>query len=348
MIEFPKTLFDRLIGQPRRPALVLGAALLFAALPLIGVALEGSLDGLLINDQWRGVFIGPSVFLYIVVIAPRLSKMDVRMIHSLRSLVLSDDEQFQRLVQQALAVPLWKELAAFGLGAAWSLVSFARAGAFALSFIAVYRLIATVFVNGILLWLIYISFVSTRLASTIMRQPMQVDPLDITPFEAIGRQSLLLALVFVGGITLSLLFIIFQPGIFQVLEFWLVYVPLALVPVIVFFLNMRPVHRVLATARDQELKAVRKHILRASRALIQRLEAGGDPGGDAGGISGGISGADSASLAVQINALAGYEERLKRARTWPYNTEMLRTLVFSVLIPGGTVLGRLLVNIIYD
>jgi len=45
----------------------------------------------------------------------------------------------------------------------------------------------------------------TRLTATLLRQPMQVDVFDTAVFEAVGRQSLALALVFIGGITISLL-----------------------------------------------------------------------------------------------------------------------------------------------
>ena len=58
---------------------------------------------------------------------------------------------------------------------------------------------------GLLGWLGFTSIANTRLVNHLLRLPLRVDPLDITPFEAIGRQSLVLALAFVGGNTISLL-----------------------------------------------------------------------------------------------------------------------------------------------
>ncbi len=50
-------------------------------------------------------------------------------------------------------------------------------------------------------------------------------------------------------------------------------------------------------------------------------------------------------LSAEINALEACIRRLQMARTWPYNTSMLRTLFFSVLIPGGTALARIIFDI---
>lgn len=51
---------------------------------------------------------------------------------------------------------------------------------------------------------------------------------------------------------------------------------------------------------------------------------------------------------MEINALAAYDQRLQTAPTWPYNTGMLRTLIFSVLIPAATVLAKIAVDVLLD
>lgn len=49
------------------------------------------------------------------------------------------------------------------------------------------------------------------------------------------------------------------------------------------------------------------------------------------------------------NALALFtcEKRLEQTPTWPYNTSMLRTLFFSVLVPAGTFGARVLGDILF-
>jgi hypothetical protein len=176
---------------------------------------------------------------------------------------------------------------------------------------------------GILVWIIYGSFVSTRLNAAIHRQQLKIDIFDITPFEAFGRHSLILALAFVGGMTLSLL-CTFQVQSLYRIEFWVVYVSLALVTLLIFFLSMRPTHQVLSKEKNRELKAVQERILRASRDLMRRIDQK----------------QDTSITAFEINALVTYEERLQATQTWPYNTPMLRTLFVSVLVPLGTLLVR--------
>lgn len=159
------------------------------------------------------------------------------------------------------------------------------------------------------------------------QQPLQFDLFDLSPFEPIGRQSLGIALTFVGGITLSLLLSVDPQNLFA----WqngIVYVPLVLVPVVVFFLNMRDTHRVLAQAKKSETEIVERRLARAAR-----------------GLTGQIAASESAvALAAELNALAAYQKFLRNARTWPYNTAMLRTLFVSVLIPGTIALASRVVE----
>jgi hypothetical protein len=93
---------------------------------------------------------------------------------------------------------------------------------------------------------------------------------------------------------------------------------------------MRDTHRVLATEKKRELDAVQAHILTACRALVQRLEAGEDTG----------------RLGAEINGLAAYEKRVQAARTWPYNTTMLRTLFVSVVIPAGAAAAQAIFEVV--
>ena len=92
------------------------------------------------------------------------------------------------------------------------------------------------------------------------------------------------------------------------------------------FLNTRDTHRVLSEERGRELEAVQKKMLMACRSLMERLETGERTG----------------TLGPEINALVAYESRLRAARTWPYDTAMLRTLFLSVVVPGGAAAARLL------
>jgi hypothetical protein len=327
-MDLPTSLFARFISRPRRLRVMLGLALLLFLPAFAAAYLDGTLRSFLGSGQWRGVLLPPSLILYILAVAPSIARMEANVLRSFRPLVLVDDDRFSRVLSEAARIKPSSEVVAFGIGVLLGLLWVIRGSGISVTWIELYWLLSTALMFGLLGWTIYVSLTSGRLTTALLHEPLRIDLFDVAPFNAIGRQSLLTALVFVGGITLSLLLSGLEPAILRLPEFWLVYIPLALVPVFVFFLNMHPTHQVLADAKKRELQVVQRHIQQAGRALIQRREESQDIG----------------NLAAEIQALIAYDQRLQMTRTWPYNTAMLRTLFFSVLIPVATVLVRYIIE----
>jgi hypothetical protein len=253
-----------------------------------------------------------------------LERRSTRVSEAFRPLVLMHDKEFDSLVDQTSRLNPVGETAAVGVAATFGL----WVGYLGLTD-DVFRLkqslsLMSGLMLGLLAWTIYASTAGTRLTAELHRQPLRVDIFDISPFEPLGRQSLSVALVFVGGIFLSVILGLGQMDIF-VWPNWFLYILLTLVPVVVFFLSMRDTHRVLAAEKKRQLEAVRGHIVRASRALTG-LICSGEPTG---------------TLAPEINAQAAYEEHLQITRTWPCDTAMLRTIFFGLIIPAGAELVKL-------
>jgi len=242
-----------------------------------------------------------------------------------------DDESYQRLVEKSSFIPLNYELLTLGGGlalGAW----LGLKGGFPSSWtwLHFYWIAANSLMWGLLAWTVLISLASTRVTVAIHRQLVEIDLFDLAPFEPIGRQSLLLALVFIGGVTIGLI-LSFDVASLSSPYFWLIYIPMAIVPVLVFFLNMRPTHRVLSTEKNRQLQAIQALLQSRGSALIDFLEQDKETG----------------SLSSEVEALIAFEQRVKEARTWPYNTPMLRSLFFSVLIPLVTVLARLGIELMF-
>ncbi len=320
---------DRMLTKDRPLWVRLVVSLVFLLLPFVAVYLDGVLDEFIREGQWRFLLLAPIIILYIWFIAPVMSRGEAEVVRSFRPLVSLDDEDFSCLVDRESRVNPRYEWLAFALGAVLGLISAQTSGFdMGVSWSAFYWYLSLAFMYGLLSWVILGSVASTRLNAALHRQQLRVDILDSTQFEAVGRQSLLLALVFIGGITLSLV-LTFQPGNLSEPSFWLTYLLLVLAVMLIFFLNMRPTHRVLTAARLRELEPLQQQINASCRELAQRLERN----------------QETNSLPAEINALVAYEQRLLAARTWPYNTTMLRTLFFSVFIPLGSVLARLLVEV---
>jgi hypothetical protein len=325
------SLFDRLIARPRRLWVTLAIAVVLFAAPLLAAYADNTLSALIQQGAWRGLLLAPTIILYILLIAPRMGVMANTVLRSFRPVVLVDDDEFNRLMHSAGRSSFRQEVIVLGAGALLGLLTATRGSEIRCSLLGLIVNLSIALMYGLLAWTIHGSVLSTRQTAALLRQPLRIDPFDTTPLEPMGRQSLLLALVFVGGNTLSLPFVAPQLRVVLLPQFWLVYMPLMAVPVVIFFLGMAPVHQVLAAARDRERDRVKHQFLRLSRELMQRLEVQQETG----------------NLAAEINALATYDERLQTVPTWPYNTGMLRTLIFSVFIPAATILGKIVVDVLF-
>ena len=329
-MDQPTSILDRFFSRPRPVWVVLIVSLTLLLLPFAAVYLDGAMDEFFSQDRWRVFLLPPTIIIYIWLVSPLMTRMGANVIESFRPLIQLDDDSFDRMIHEASHIDPRHEWIAFGIGIILGIISTLSAdfdqGA---SWSKSYWLISSSLMYGVLAWAIFVSVSSTRLNAVLHRQPMQFEILNPTPFEAIGRQSLLLALVFIGGITLSLFFT-YQDADLSSPEFWVVNFLFVLFVVLIFFLSMRPTHKLLLTERKRRLEPVQRHINLACLDLVQRLEQGLDAG----------------NLSGEINALEVYEQRLLAARTWPYNTSMLRTLFFSILIPLGSILARLAVDLL--
>jgi hypothetical protein len=328
--QFASSLPGRLIGRPRSIWITVGVGLLLFLFPLVVAYLSGVLDELLQSGHLRQLLLPSAILTYILVVSPIMERMQHGVLDALRPMVLIDDEAFDRLVAKASRINPIGEAVAFGAGAAFGLwlgvVSFTDEDLLWLGLC--YTLLSGLML-GTLVWIIYAAIAGTRLTRELLRQPLQVDIFDIEPFEPMGRHSLTSSLVILGGVVLGIIFGL-APDTLYDWRNWILYAILALVSVLIFFLSMRDTHRVLATEKKRELDAVQAHILTACRALVQRLEAGEDTG----------------RLGAEINGLAAYEKRVQAARTWPYNTTMLRTLFVSVVIPAGAAAAQAIFEVV--
>jgi hypothetical protein len=326
------SLWGRLVGRRRPLWRTLGIGLVLILAPLIAAYLDGLLDDLFSQGYWR-LMLGPAaLILYILAVAPIVQRAEAGVIDAFRPLVLADDDHLDRLVAEASHPSPLGEGIAFCLGAVFGFLAgqswFSGSEAFWLRLVVIP---SAGLMFGLLAWTIYVAAASTRINTELHRQPLRVDIFDTTAFWPIGRQSLIIALVFVGGIVLGMVSSLGEQSV-RDWRNWLLYALLIVVAVTLFFLNMRPTHRLLAAEKKRELDAVQRNLLLACRALVARIDAGEDTG----------------TLGADINALAAYEKRIQATSTWPYNMAMLRTLFLSVIFPVVAALARILGEVLLD
>jgi hypothetical protein len=331
-MDQPAPLFERLVVQERPLWARLVISLTLLSLPFGAARLDGLLSDVIQEGSWRTLLIPPVVIVYIWLVAPHMDRLGRNVVDALRSLSEIDEGEFDRRIAEVSNVPLLNELSVVGVGCILGILTATTSDINGNApWLESYWFISSAAFYGLLAWTIYAAIMGTRVNAELHRLPLRVNVFDTSPFEVIGRQSLLIALVFVGGITLSFL-LAFQQESFASPAFWINYLLLVLLTVVIFFLNMLPTHQVLAAEKKSQLDTVDRQIISACQKLMVHL--GNDQ--------------ETGELAGQINALAVYQERLERTMTWPYNTNMLRTLFFSVLIPLGTALGRLAGDLFFD
>ncbi len=314
-MDLPSSLFDSYIGRKRPLAFILIICLALFVLALLVGIWEFGFNEFFSEQHWRNYFLSPAIISYLLLVSPRFSQTDQVIVESLRPLVKLEKEKYEALVRELLYVNPIKELAAILVGIIFAFITVITS--FEIGWLLIYVFIMSALTYSLLSWVIYVNISSFNFIPTLMHQPLEINLFDISPFTSIGRQGLLLSLVFAGGITLSMIFV-FDAAVFQTLQFWLIYIPLGLCPAIIFFSNMIPTHQVISQAKTRELEKVEKPVIKLSRQLLESVQKGESTSG----------------LAAEINALNVFKKELKKAPTWPYDFSMLRTLFFSILLPG--------------
>jgi hypothetical protein len=319
---------DRWINKlplPRKWTLLAIGLLLFL-LPLGIAYLEGISHLILVDGIWRSLFIQPVLVTYVLILSQPLQHTREVVAQALRSIMQLDDESFHSLVERACQTNPIGELIGFGLGVVFIFSLGARFELFENAYwLSRYIYLSAILMWGMIGWTTYAAFSVIRLTRELLKQPLAIDLFDPKPFEPIGRQSLMLSLAFIGGITLSLIFS-FDPSTAFQISTWIIYGCLLLVTVLVFFFNMRDTHRVLSDAKD-DLRASVDRSLSTALYKFQELSSSGE---------------DTQLITAEINTWAVFKQEVKGARVWPYNTEMLQTLTVSVLLPLIIGLARII------
>jgi hypothetical protein len=316
------SIWDRTIAHPRPWWVTLVLAALVYLPTLLAAGAFGMTD--LSSQGARAILAPPTIIVYILILGPVMAPLEAGVFRALRPLALVDEAELDAGLNRARTVPLWQELASVAVGLVFGLLLIGLPEGEAVTWPNLVVVVTGYTMLGLLGWTAFMSIAGTRVLNALLHFPLRVDPLDRKPFEPIGRWALGIAMAFVGGILIGLILGSYGTDAVRNPRFWLLFLPLSLLPVLVFYLTMRPTHRVLATARDRALDEVQRELRRTFPTLLGHMQRG-EPTGN---------------LPWEVNALVAYEKELDQASTWPYNPVILRTLIVSVLIPTVTLLAR--------
>ena len=303
--------------------------LVLLALPVVAIMADNALPALLHDRRLHYLFFAPFMVVYILAAPPPLERSRRQVAQALRPLVQLDDEVFDAVVAHACRRrPRVEALGALAGIAFVLLISGWPALDLQYPVTTAYVYAANIVMFAAIGWIAAVIFEITRLTDDLLRQPIRVNILDVSPFEAVGRQSLLLALVFLGGTVLSLVFVV-SPGELEGFLSWqniVIYSVMIALSVVAFFLGMYSTHRLLSVTKRGHMTQTQLRLSAAYDRFHHVAEA--TP--------------DAQAAATELMAWTAAKEELNTARTWPYNTGMLRTLVASGLAPLAVGLARVL------
>lgn len=327
-----KTLPAQWAERLSQPRALVALSLLFILLLMGAAYLDGALALLLDSSFLRGALIGPALFIYTLAAFRFLRRFGEGAVEAFQPLVAMDDEDFDRLLAEASHVDPRREWLVLGLGAAFPWVmSEPWSWSDGFSWVQLHGLFSSTLMFGLLALFIYRSLAETRLFAELHRQPLNIDIFDPMPLEPIARSSLASSLAFLGGITISLLLLPYREWLLNIQSF-IIYSTLILVAILVFFLTMMSTHRVMAEAKERELKSVRHHLSAAYQELKERAAQGRLQ--------------DMNALSDSITAWLAYEKRIEEAPEWPYTTDTIRNLVMSTLVPIAAWAVQIVVELI--
>ena len=109
------------------------------------------------------------------------------------------------------------------------------------------------------------------------------------------------------------------------------YTMLVCVTVLMFFLSMWSTHNAIANVKKRELALARKHLTAASRELKERAAEGQ------------LTRAEG--LSSTISLWTTYQRLVKETPTWPFNANIIRRLIASMVVPAFVYLIKILAGL---
>jgi hypothetical protein len=311
MAQSAHTHFERFILHLLHMPLWLRVLLVILVLgiPFALAYLEG-LPSIPESYGWRGAVFPIVGIVYTIAATPWIWHAERKVVDGLRPVVRESLEAYNTLSRRVWwrnSTGDWVAFAIGFIGGIWVVTDWSAVQE--LYWVDRYLLFVYLVLYGCATWLIYAATSSARLTAVLHRYIQHEDPFDVSSFEPVGRQGLILSLIFAGAMTISLPFADIRNFLLY-WQNWVIYSILLSTTVLLFFLVMWPTHRTLLRVKRQQLTTVERLVGQTS-AQFQTLTA---------------DRADTQSAATDLQAWLALEQRLKQTRTWPYDTEMLRTL----------------------
>lgn len=263
--------------------------------------------------------LNPVILVYILLVHPFMHRRWERAMQSLETLAAHADDAAPR--QRRSRRGEWVAML-FGTLAG---LAVARRVPGAEGWLRLYSEATSALTFALLAAAIYGSVMRSRHLAARSRAGLELHVFDghlLTPFAQWGQS---LSLVFVGGISLSLLFQSYES--LRSMEGVIVYASMVIVALTLFFMSMWTVHVALAKAQDKELATVRCDLAAARQALLRQRACN-----SAGAVQ---------EAYFPVAVLGVYERQVLDASTWPFNPAIVGRVFASAVAPLGVYVLKL-------
>jgi len=190
--------------------------MLYAGVVLLAVVLLALLVGSALLDRitfgqmdwefWRGSVQSPTIIIYIVIVSPIINGYWNRAVNTLLPLI-KENKLKEKLITDLTKNDRWRESSA-ALVAIGAIVAISHDWeGWPDGWFEWYRLVTQFTMIGLLGWLVYTGLRGVRNLTRLTRSIQDLDIFNLELLSPVARWSLGVSLAFIGGITISLIFV---------------------------------------------------------------------------------------------------------------------------------------------
>jgi hypothetical protein len=308
----PQSLVDQFVAYVgvSRYAFAAVVALVLALLLATAIFSQGGIATVGPRGLWK-MGLEPTLIVYILAIYPRLQGRFAVVIDALRPLCIQPES-----IGEVYAAKRRGEVIALLVGAAFSLWvtgSWRIEG----TWMWLYLVTANIILFSLMALAIYDGLERTRLLASMVRGGLRLDLFDRQLLTPMARWGQTIALTFVGGICLSLIFQSYEA--LHSIRSLVIYSIMIIVSLTLFFTSVWSIHKALIAAQQSELAVVHRHWAAARVELTAKLAAGEQT--------------DVVGLYGPMAILGAYESQVLAASTWPFNPKIVKEVLASLVAP---------------
>jgi hypothetical protein len=300
---------------------------------LVGSAL---LDGITFAEMgwefWRGGLQSPTIIIYIILVSPIVNNFWDQAVDTLLPLVKGNSGLKEKLMRDLTKNDHWHESGAVLLAIVAVLLLSQSWGGWPDGWHGWYRMVAQLTMIGLLGWLVYTGLRGARNMTRLTGSITELDIYNLELLSPVAKWSLGVSLAFIGGITISLIFVPYD-SLRNVMSIS-VYGVLVGTTILIFFMSLLSTHSIMLQVKRRELAIAQEQLataFRKQRGLMIRHPEETDE-----------------KIFSEVNAWWIYVAYVRSIREWPYNASIIRTLLASLISPTIVYLIKVIFEMQFD